>query len=283
MIDFTTNPLIQTGAFNPDHHMDKSQPQRVDYFPGRIREVRDSERCGLPVYLERIRTTNEAEGLRLLYRRIARTCMKTTSSARTNILTLPHYCAAGRPAYLLTGFVSDTHFTPDGHLDRICLTDPCALDPDTGEAFNIDTHIWLFADRLTVTDPGMIHGHAGLAGDLLTISMGDRITLHCCLNVYTKNTRKRIGIDEWFPVDAQLYYADRNGTRRRVPNHIKAGLEILSIHTDGSVTTTSEQDWATRLLAALGRHLDEEQNGRVYEYNVIKTLMPFINAQQFAA
>ena len=50
MIDFTTNPLIQTGAFNPDHHMDKSQPRRVDYFPGRIREVRDSERCGLPVY-----------------------------------------------------------------------------------------------------------------------------------------------------------------------------------------------------------------------------------------
>ena len=129
----------------------------------------------------------------------------------------------------------------------------------------------------------MIHGHAGLGDDLLTISMGDRITLHCCLNVYTKNTRKRIGIDEWFPIDAQLYYADRNGTRRRVPNHIKAGLEILSIHTDGSVTTTSEQDWATRLLAALGRHLDEEQNGRVYEYNVIKTLMPFIYAQQFAA
>ncbi len=73
MIDFTTNPLIRKSTFNPDHHTDKAQPRCINYFPARIREVKDSERCGLPVYLERIRTANEAEGLRLLYRRIART------------------------------------------------------------------------------------------------------------------------------------------------------------------------------------------------------------------
>ena len=283
MIDFTTNPLVRKDTYDPARQPDKTRPMRIIYFPDGVHEVKDSERCGLPVFLDRIQTRQGAEGLRLLYRRIARRCMKDTSSARTNILQLPHYIAAGRPAYIITGFVSDVHFDPDGDLDRICLTDPCAIDPATGETANIDTHIWLFANKTTITDPSLIHGHAGLGGDLLTISLGDSITLHCYLNVYTKGARKRIGIDEWFPIDSQLRYADRNGIPRRVANHIKGGLEILSIRMGGDVATTTEQDCATRLLAALGRHLDEERNGRVYEYDAIRTLMPFLDAQQFAA
>lgn len=175
--------------------------------------------------------------------------MRTTSSARTGILGLPHYVDGGRPAYVVTGIVSDVHFDRDG--------------------------------RLVVADPAMIHGHAGLGDDLLTVSLGDRITFHCYLNAYRKGARKRIGIDEWFPIDSQLYYADRNGTRRRVPNHIRDGLEIMGVRPCREVACASEQDWASRLLAALSRHL--EQEGGFYEYASVKTLMPLITAQRSAA
>lgn len=164
MIDFTTNPLVRRGVFDPARQSDKTQPMRVTFFPDGIREIKDSDRCGLPVFLDRIQTPQEAEGLRLLYRRIARRCMKGTSSARTNILQLPHYVSAGRPAYIITGFVSGVHFAPGGVLDRICLTGPRAVDPDTGEAFDVDTHIWLFVDKATIADPSLIRDHAGLGG-----------------------------------------------------------------------------------------------------------------------
>lgn len=191
MIDIASNPIIPH-MFRDGVAADRMRPRSVSYLPGRIREIRDSDRCGTPVLLDRPRTRHDAERLRLLYRRIGRDCMRTTSSARTGILGLPHYVDGGRPAYVVTGIVSDVHFDRDG--------------------------------RLVVADPAMIHGHAGLGDDLLTVSLGDRITFHCYLNAYRKGARKRIGIDEWFPIDSQLYYADRNGTRRRVPNHIRDGL-----------------------------------------------------------
>ena len=281
MINFISNPLVPK-AFDPGAQEDKTQPRHVSYSSDGIHEVRNRDRCGLPVFLDPPRTRHDAEGLRLLFRRIARTCMKTTSSARTNILQLPHYCENGRPAFVISGVVSDAHFDTDGNLDRICLLDPCALDPDTGEASNIDTHIWLFTERITIPDLSLIRSHAGLADDLLTISLGDCIVSRCYLNAYMKGARKRIGIDEWLPFDSQLYYADRNGVKRRIPNHIKDGLEMLSVRADGTIATPSEQDWATRLLAALGHHIDEA-SGRIYEYSAVKTLLPLMGTHQFAA
>lgn len=280
MIDIASNPIIPH-MFRDGVAADRMRPRSVSYLPGRIREIRDSDRCGTPVLLDRPRTRHDAERLRLLYRRIGRDCMRTTSSARTGLIGLPHYVDGGRPAYVVTGIVSDVHFDRDGRLDRICLLDPCAIDPYGGGTAHIDTHIWLFADRLVVADPAMIRDHAGLGDDLLTVSLGDRITFHCYLNAYRKGARKRIGIDEWFPIDSQLYYADRNGTRRRVPNHIRDGLEIMGVRPCREVACASEQDWASRLLAALSRHL--EQEGGFYEYASVKTLMPLITAQRSAA
>lgn len=57
----------------------------------------------------------------------------------------------------------------------------------------------------------------------------------------------------------------------------------MSVRMGGEVATTTEQDWAPRLLAALGRHLDEERDECVYEYAAVKKLMPFMAAQRRAA
>lgn len=228
----------------------------VKYSVSYLKQITQAPRIGWYINDKKINTKQEAEKIRILYRRSYQHVLERTKSRRTNILNAPHETINGIPTYYVSGFAVDTRFDPQGNLTRICLASIDIHNSTTGEITPVDTHMWLFLDSMHV-DPTIIEPTSGLGSDLYTISLGDWVGIKCTLNVYGEN--KRIGIDQWQPIASHLVYGDLHKKLRYAPRHVCAGMELLHITRDEQVRTVSEQDWARTLLHALSRNPEERE------------------------
>lgn len=242
------NPLLlpeRSNLLNTLH-----QPQTFTYRPEQPTPIRNSPTAGIIALPFRPNTKQDAEFIRVLYRRMYERCIKYTNNRRTCILNAPHTVVDGVPVYRLAGFVVDARFNSKGHLNRICLMDVRVLDSDNNVCALVDTHMWLFINRLKV-DKSIIDKNAGLSTDIFTASLGDEISIECTLEAYGET--KRLGIAEWKPVSSMLPYGDYKGRTRHVPRHLCAGMEILSITRKKKCKTITEAQWGHMLLHALER------------------------------
>lgn len=237
----------------------------IHYTPTSLHTIRNREETGenksliLLSYPQRINQAKDAGRLRLAYRDFHQRKIKKTSLDRKRILTNPTNIRNGQPEYHIRGIITDTAFLPDGRLERVCITQPKVIN---NGIHPMDTHLWLIADRLH-PDPTRVKPYSGLGSDLLTISLGDTITLDATLTAYTDKTgRHRLGIDQWTPIESHLEYVEIQSEtiqHRTAPRNTCNQLTILHIQKDGTWTSTTEWEWETELNKWLAHNPDIQQ------------------------
>lgn len=220
-------------------------------------------------------TRDEATLIRLDYRTMY-TRIQNSQDRRLKFLDNIHNVIDGRPVCQINGIVTDAKFDYHGQLERLCLMGVSAANWDTGETTRVDTHAWLFINRMRADATKIIDPTSGLGGDQFTISLGDMIGLECTLNAYATDGMKRIGVDQWTPVGSALVYADRRGSIRNTPRHLRAGMELVRIHDDTHITTIRETEWWRMLDTQITAHKGHRRE--LYDANAIDKYMPLLSA-----
>lgn len=149
------------------------------------------------------------------------------SKTRSGLLNANSFVERNARMVRLEGEVVD--FRCEGsRITRICLLSPRVWTKgDDGILENrpeiIDTHIWLFANRLQTPGDRVVRIH-----------LGQSLTVKGRIGMYdSRHQRRQLGITDWTPLECALYYRRfyRNGTsciRGASAKHV-TGMPVLDV------------------------------------------------------
>ena len=169
-----------------------------------------------------------------------------TSPSARNILT-PNSCLALATKddlpYHACGVVGDVrygYYDENGKFYRnvvsgICLMFPKIYDPELNAIDSIDSHLWVFADKMQAYDPSAPNESTMFdESDPLKrkIYLGDTLLFKFNANTYQSGGLERHGVGAWTPCSAHMIYHDSSQKAKKaskVPRQLLKRFNALDV------------------------------------------------------
>jgi len=155
-------------------------------------------------------------------------------------------------AHILSGIATDVRFAtddPDAPIDRIMMSFVKVYNEQQHRWCPVDSHLWLFADKLTVR-PGE-GWEERKDGEGFGVALGDRVVFLAEDRLYDgPKGMRRHGAGEWSVLSSQLMYGTNNKRKARiseVPRKVVTDGYLMFLTKRGEqvgIALMNNEEWA---------------------------------------